>query len=211
MRATLGERGVLRVGLDDAGLGDRLPGEDAAVDDQPIDPDEAQVRRDDVAAAEEDDVTRHDGRRGHVVDDAAPPDAGHRRARLAQRLEGALPAIPRHDVRDDDRQETRQDEEPVADLAEQDRGAARDEQEQHERLRGGVHDHPQHGLVLDRLKLVPAALGSAALDLVEGESDSRVDPEERLDRLGGARVRRGLHGPHHRPPPPGARQPSGPS
>ena len=43
--------------------GHRLAGEDAAVDEQPIDADEAEVGRHDVAAAEQDDVARHDRRR----------------------------------------------------------------------------------------------------------------------------------------------------
>ena len=50
----------------------------------------------------------------------APPDAGDRRRRLAQRLERLLAAVLGHDARADDRGQDHQHEQPVADFVEGD-------------------------------------------------------------------------------------------
>ena len=144
-RAARREALVDRIRSDPARLGDGLAGEEAAVDEQPVDPPQPQVGRDDVAGPEEDDVTRHEARGGHVEDRPVPPDAAHRGARLAERLERPLAAVLGEDVGTDDRREREQDEDAVADLAERDGQDAGDQEQDDERLGGGLEHEPPDG------------------------------------------------------------------
>ena len=102
---------------------------------QPIGPQQAQVGRDDVAGAQQDDVAGHEpGRRRR----RRPTPPRRTRAvgarRLAQRLEGAFAAVLGDDVGADDREQREQDEQAVADLAERDREDAGDDEQDDERL-----------------------------------------------------------------------------
>ena len=89
------------------------------------------------------------------------PDAGHRCAGIAQRLERPLAAVLGDDVRADDRDQADEHEQPVADLAEQHGTGARREEQQHERLRGRLDDEPPHARPLRRLQLVGPDPGGA--------------------------------------------------
>ncbi len=98
------ERCFSRIGLDPARLGNRLTGQHAAVEQQPLGANDPGVGRDDVARLEQDDVTGYQLRGGNYLDG---PSAAHARGRGrsgTQRLEGALPAVLGDHVGTHDRQ-----------------------------------------------------------------------------------------------------------
>ena len=118
-----------------------------------------------------------------------PPDAGHRCAGVAQRLERPLAAVLGDDVRADDRDQADEHEQAVADLAEEHRPGARREEQEHERLRGRLDDEPPHARPPRRLQLVWPDPRRAPRRFGGFESGRRVDVQPTGNRRGGQGVR----------------------
>ena len=177
MERRLGEDGIRRVGLDVPLLGDRLPGEDAPVEEQAIGAGDTHVGRHDVAGLEEDDVARDKGRGGNREDAPDASDPGDGSGGLSQCLEGSLAAVLGDDVGADDREKASEDEEAVAGLADEDRQDAGRGQHEHERLGERCNDHPPGGLALGVLERVRPGFVGPAARRVGGEPEGRVYPE----------------------------------
>jgi hypothetical protein len=117
------------------------------------------------------------------------PDAGHRRARIAQGLERPLAAELRDDIGADDGDETKENEETVARLAEEDRADPRGQQQEHERFGGRLDHHSGHRRPARRFDRVrPVPLG-ALDDLAPAETHRRIHGEARRDRPRRRRMR----------------------
>ena len=187
-RPPVGEVAVACIRLRATRLRDRLAGQDAAVEQQAVDPDQAQVGRDDVAARQQDDVARDEARGGDLRHRPVAPDAGHRCAGIAERLERPLAAVLGDDIRADDREQADEHEQPVAHLAEQHRQGARREEQEHERLRGRLDDEPPDARPLRRLQLVGPDPGGAPRGLGGFEAGGRVDRQP----VGNRRRRQGV-------------------
>ena len=160
-RAAIGQVTVACIRLRATRLGDRFAGKDAAVELQAVDADETEIGRHDVATRQQDHVARDEARSDDLRDRPVPPNARHRCACIAERLQRPLASVLGDDVRADDRDQADEHEQPVADLAEQHRPGARREEQQHERLCGRLDDEPPHARPLRRLQLVGADPGGA--------------------------------------------------
>ena len=186
-RMTACERGVLRIGFDPAVFGDRLAGQDAPVDEEPVGPGDPHVRRNDVAGLEQDDVARHERGCGDGQDVPVAADSRSRSRRLAERLERALAAVLRDDVRSDDRQQGDEDEDAVAHLA--DERSARMPAAASMMMNGSMNASTtirQSGSRFASSSAFGPAFPARARGLARRESPSRVHRERRCD------VRRGL-------------------
>ena len=170
-----------RVRIRSRRLRDGLPGEDAAVNEQPVRAADAKIGRDDVAAAQEDHVARDEGRGRDVRRHSPSPDTRHRRGGVAESVERPLAPVFGHDVRAHDRQEPDQDEDSVADLVEEDRGEPGRGEEQDKRFGRRVDHHPEHGFPLPRLELVRACRGRSRGDLVRVQAGSGIHAQRRGD------------------------------
>ena len=121
--------------------------------------DDPDVGRDDVAALEQDDVARHElggGQDGHRP---VATDAGRGSRRVAKRLERPLAAVLGDHVGTDDRQQAGEHEQPVTQLADEDRQEPGRRQHEHEWLRRRTKDHPPDRLPSRRVERVRAARG----------------------------------------------------
>jgi hypothetical protein len=79
---------------------------------------QAQIRRNDIAHSDEDDVARNDLGGGYVDNMPIASDARAWCGCRAQRLERAFPSVFRDDVRTDDRDESGEDQEAISNLSE---------------------------------------------------------------------------------------------
>ena len=161
---------------------DRLAGQDAPVDQQAVGPRDTHVRGHDVASLEEDDIADHQRRGRNRGDLAVPADPRRRRRRVAQGLERPLAAVLGHDVGADDGQQADEDEQAVADLADEDREQAGGREHEHEWLGERLHHHPPDGLALRLLERVRPGGGGTLRDLRGAQADGRVDAHGRRDR-----------------------------
>ena len=181
-----------------SGLGRRrlrhgFAGQDAAVDQQPIRPHEAQVGRHDVARPEQDDVAGHEARRGDVRDRAVragPGPSGRSPSRSASSARSPRYSVTTSAPTIGNRRD--QDEQAVADLAERDGQDAGDDEQEDEGLGGGLEDElRQRGpRARARARSGPASSGSAG-GLLGRQADARGRrPAPRRPRRPGARARR---------------------
>ena len=174
-------RGGRRIRLDRCELRDRFPGQDAAIDQQPGRPDDAQVRGDHVTRAQEDEVARHEVRCGDVVDDPVPADPRARSCRVAQCRERMLSPVARDHIRAHDREQSDEDQEAVADFTERDRQGTGHEQQDDERLRNGLEDGAQERRRGRRLQLVRPDSRSSPRDVRGRQARPGVELEGRGD------------------------------
>ena len=172
---------VRRVGLDRARFRDGLTGQGAPIHRQAVGSGEAQIGRHDVADPKQDDVTGHEPGGPRLDHRAVAADPGGRGACLAQRIEGAVGAVLGHDVGPDDRAGREQDQDPVADLAEQDRQDAGGDEHQQERFGDGLEDHPKDGRPLGGFEFVGTGDRRTSFDLGAREAGRRVHVEGARD------------------------------
>ena len=116
----LGDDGGRVIGIGRAELRYGLARQGAAVDEQAIRQRQAHVRRDDLAATQQDDVPRHEVGREDVVGPSVAADAGRRSRGGPEGFHGLLGPVGRDDVGPDDRQQPHEHERAITRLAEED-------------------------------------------------------------------------------------------
>ena len=169
-------------------LRDGLARQDAAIQDEAIRPDQAQVGRNDVPDMEENDVAGDEVGRREIHGAAVTPDLGPRRGGVPERLEGALPSVLGGDVRADERNESGQDEQAVADLPDEGGRDARHQQDEHERLRRGAQHQSPDLRWIRRGQRIRAGLRGSVLRITARQPDPWVHPGPHGDRADGERV-----------------------
>ena len=184
-RMALVEGRIRAVRRDRAGLGQRLAGQQAAIDEQALRPGDPNVGGHDVAAAQQHDVARHQRHRRQVLDLTVAPSSGHRGAGLAQGLEGALAAVLGHDVGADDGQQPDQHQQAVATLTHDDGQGTGDRQQHDEGLRGRLEEHVGDRLVARRLELVGADRCQAGRGVRGAQALGGIDRQRPSDLVGG--------------------------
>ena len=185
-----------RIWLDAHSLRDGFAGQDAPIEDESFRPTQAEICRYDVTDAQEDHVAGHQVGSGQINDSSAAPHLGTRSGCRAQCLERLFPSVLGGNIGGDQREESCEDQQPVADFADEGSSDACNQEQQHKRLRCGLHHEAPDLWRVRRGERVGPDLHGPAQGVDTREADPWIDTHDHGDRVRGERVGVVHVGPH---------------